>query len=184
MNRFCPIALTGLLLAGCAGGGQHPAPTTQQNPPAAQPPSTFQSPKGNFSVSVPGGWNKTANQDEDVLHLGKDKASIAVIVPNLPPHLPGFIPIGGVTDGYINDLKKTHADLKVEENASLTIPDAHARRVVSTMTRDGGKWYNAALLVVHGDHVYIISTDAPDAAYPDARKAFDAMAASLKWTTS
>ena len=45
-----------------------------------------------------------------------DKApAVSLEVPKLPPHIPGLIPLGSVVGGYIDDLKKQHPGVKVDD---------------------------------------------------------------------
>src|SRR5687768_2920171 len=72
-------------------------------------------------LSYPPAWTAVPS-DDFVLRLvpagaADDAASpsVSLDVPKLPPHIPGLIPLGSVVRGYVNDLKKNHPDVTVDE---------------------------------------------------------------------
>ena len=132
-------------------------------------------------LSYPSRWSR-ASSDEYVLKLvspAPGDASISLDVPKLPPHVPGFIPLGLVVNGYIDDLKKQHAGVVVSDPASMKVAGANARRVTSTWIDAGGQSRaEHAVLTVHGDRVYIFRANDPD---EDALQASDKILSSVKW---
>ena len=91
-----------------------------------------------------------------------------------------MIPIGLVKSGYLDDLKKELALTPDSTESTPTVAGAKARAVVSTWRRDDAAWTETALVLVHGDHVYILRTRHP-AAKPAAGDAFDQMVRNLQW---
>jgi hypothetical protein len=110
-----------------------------------------------------------------------DVRTIGVDLPELPPHIPGLIPLGLVTNGYISDERKQHPELKVEESAAATVPDARAHRVRMAWKEKGRGYFDMAVLIVHKDQILIFSADGDADGYEDIRKVFDSIIASIKW---
>ena len=180
-------SVTMLLLTLCAPMACRASGTGATSAPASSQPALthFESAKGGIAVDYPSDWTATKINGEDVLTLVTKRvasATVEVAVPSLPPHLPGMIPIGAVADGYVKDLKKRHADEHVDERVEFAVPQASARRVVSTMTNDGRPWRDMAVLVSHDNKVFILSADCAADDYATTRSAFDTLVASVKWT--
>lgn len=132
----------------------------------------------------PAGWSPRQSKDF-VLELapsGSDAQTISLDVPDLPPHLPGMIRINLVVNGFLDDLKKDHPGLQVVEQKDASVPDATARRVVTTWKeKDGTEYRQDALLIVHADRVYIIRGAGPTNDAQRVRPAFEKVVSSLKW---
>ena len=109
------------------------------------------------------------------------RQSVSLNVPPLPFHIPGMIPMGLVEDGYVDDLKQQHPGLHVEERGRQTVAGTEARGVRTTWQEGGRSYAEAALLLVHGDRVYILRADAPADAFGRVREVFDAVAGSIRW---
>lgn len=178
------------------------APSTRTASPATAPSDAtkdFESHDGHFRISYSAAWHAQAGttsstgdyqgkkvQDTTVLTLLPSGAknsdrSIGVDLPELPPHIPGLIPLGMVTSGYISDLRKQHPDLKVEESQSTTIPDARAHRVRLTWKEKDRGCFDMAVLIVHKDQILIFSADGDGDGYDEIRKVFDPIISSIKW---
>jgi hypothetical protein len=163
--------------------GATTAPTSQ--------PTPFTCTKFGFTVQPPADWTAVKGEADDALDLApqsqagaKDLSkvpSLKITVPDLPPHIPGLIPCGSVANGYISDMQKQHPDWRVDERGVAKVPDASARRIVSTFHQDGALWRDVVLCIVHKDRVFLLAADCPADDYAATRAAFDAMAGSLKW---
>lgn len=104
-------------------------------------------------------------------------------VPDLPPHFPGMIQLGLIENGYVGDLKETHKDAHTVSSADHPMQEgAKMRLVESSWTQDGKPYSNVALLMMHKDHVYILSCRSDPAHLAVTRADFDRAAASLHWT--
>ena len=59
-----------------------------------------------IALALPAGWTARASRDyvlelEPAGALGAGRREISVDVPDLPPHIPGLIPMGLVKNGYV-----------------------------------------------------------------------------------
>lgn len=190
----CAAALAG---AGCS---RHQSPVAAPAPvsasaPVSAPnsnPGTFDRPKLGVRLGWPAGWVERPSNDYVLLLLaagaggggdGGEAPSISLDVPDLPPHIPGMIPVGSVRGGYLDDLRKSVGPIKTRDERAPAVANAAARMVRSAWTDSRGRaWQERALLLVHADRVYILrarSTAADEAA---TRAAFDDIVRSLKWT--
>jgi len=178
---------------GCrAVGSERQATSAPTTSASTAPPVPFSSAKYGFSVQSPADWSPIKGAADEPLSLlpksqvnVKDLSlvpSLKMQVPALPLHIPGLIPVGSVANGYVDDLRKQHPDLKVDERASVSIPNASDRRIVSTFHQGQTAWRDMVLCIVHKDRVFLLVADCPASDYPATKAAFDAMASSLKWT--
>lgn len=164
------------------------APPAPAAPPATAPVALppmipWADKKDGVSLAYPGDW--TSKEDKDyVLRLvatGSDR-TITFDVPDLPFHIPGMIPLGMVASGYTDDLKEKHADRQIDSQADHPIAGAPKAKLVQTSWKQNGtKYNNIALLIVHGDHVYILAAEASDADWPASKAAFDKIAGAIQW---
>jgi hypothetical protein len=191
------VAVTLALLAcGCArgpggqaAGSPPPAATTQpttQPAVLAPPPVLYENRDRGIRLEYLGDWQRVTSADYvlRVVPAGQSGGEIELTldVPDLPPHLPGMIPLGLVEKGYLDDLKKNHTGLNVLGRSDHAVPGARARLARSTWpTADGGLWAEDALVMVHGDRVYILRLTGPAAAVEAQRPAFDETARSIRW---
>lgn len=173
-----------------ASGRRPPAPATRPAAGAAQG-GTFDRQDLGVRLQWPAGWARQESK-QYVLVLnpagaprqGGQPPSIALDVPNLPPHLPGVIPIGSVRNGYVDDLRKNEGALKTADQAAPSVPSANVRLVRSTWTnKQGEEWQETALLMVHADRVYILFARSRTDQEGSTRPAFDEVVRSLQWTT-
>jgi hypothetical protein len=93
-----------------------------------------------------------------------------------------MIPIGSVRGGYLDDLRKAVGTIKTTDLPPPPIPGAGERFVRSTWTDAAGEWQETALLLVHGDRVYILRGRSKTSDEADTRAAFDGVVRSLQWT--
>ncbi len=192
-RRFTlPLILTGL--AGChtSSGPDRPAPplpapaVSGTTRPAATVPQTFDSTTAGIRFAYPADWTTRPATGSTVFKAASPPAAggsavLTLDVPTLPAHIPGFLPIGLIVNGYIDDVKKRLPDASGTPR-DVTIPDATARRVTLTGHDAAGRAStDDALLVVHADRVYILSADADPAGRPAATAALDAAIGSIRW---
>ncbi len=110
-----------------------------------------------------------------------DVAAISVDVPELPPHIPGLIPIGLVKNGYVDDMKKAHPGVAVGDADERMIAGAKARLVRSDWTENGRSRHETAMLIVKGDHVIILRATCDQNEKPTTLAAFDEVVKSVEW---
>jgi hypothetical protein len=146
--------------------------------------------RGGFQVSYDADRWKSINKGGDfvVALVPKDSQGapedplIAIQVPKLPPHIPGFLPLGAVAAGYLRDLKQRHPDRTVYEQDNAKLADLDdARRVVSGFTKFGRRWREEALLAVHGDRVYVLITNCAESAFSETMRESSLVESSFKW---
>ncbi len=110
-----------------------------------------------------------------------ESVTLTLDVPSLPAHIPGFIPVGLVASGYVDDVRKRMPDATGTPR-EITVPDASARRVtLSGHDAAGHAGTDDAVLMVHADRVYVLSADAGPANRSAATSALDAAVASIRW---
>jgi hypothetical protein len=192
-----------LAAAVCGCHPKHPAPPSQRGAdtqPSADPQSAgtpvaaatseFSPPGLGIRLTYPADWRPVEQKDyalaiapADVLRASPRPTSpvVSLEVPKLPPHVPGFIPLGAVVNGYIDDLKKQYPGVKVDPPASAKVAGANARRVRATWTTDGATRGEEAVLTVHGDRVYILRANAVSSEGERAREVLDAVLESARW---
>jgi len=93
-----------------------------------------------------------------------------------------MIPMSPAHQDYLKDIRKKHAGLKVEEDKEHALPGAKGRLVHSSWAENGKTFDEVMLLLIHQDHVFLLSLDTERQAYPAARADFDQICDSLKWT--
>jgi hypothetical protein len=133
----------------------------------------------------PSSW-KQKSSSEDVLLLvpvnGPESRSISLDEPALPPHIPGLIPMQPAHQDYLQDIKKKHPGLKVEDDKEHAFPKSKGRLIHCSWAEQGKTFDEVMLLLIHEDHVYLMSLDTERDAYPAARADFDEICNSWKWT--
>ena len=194
------VAVAGLA-CGCgpdrskpAGTTPTTAPSTQPSPPASRPvtaPAAQQADivfqhKSGIRLQYPGDWKAQPSSDYVLVLAPAAEASakqrIRLDVPDLPPHFPGMIKLGLVQNGYIDDLRKGHPDLKIEESTDRDVSGASARLVRSSFGQNGQRYEDVALMMIHADRVYILSMISDADRASATRQVFDRIAASVRWT--
>jgi hypothetical protein len=142
-----------------------------------------------MAFSYPAGWTSQPDSDdpgEQMLRVVAPStdglAVLTLTVPKLPWHIPGMIPIDLVASGYADDVKKRMPDATGPAAVAVSIPDATARRVTLTGHETKGRvTVEDAVLIVHGDRVYVLAGDSDDRGRPAAKAALDAALASTRW---
>jgi hypothetical protein len=132
----------------------------------------------------PNNWKPVTDKDYE-LHLvpgqGPADHNITFDIPDLPPHFPGMITLNRMQNGYIDDLKKKHANLHVDSSGDHPMPGCKARLVQSSWKQGNTTHTDVGLLIMHNDEVYILTGDADSAALSATRADFDRIAATMHW---
>ena len=156
-----------------------PAPPASQ--PATQPSTTsFTDPNSILQVSYPSDW-KVKKDPDYVLWIESGDRVFTIDVPDLPPHIPGMIPLNLVVSGFIDDVKKQHPDVRTVENAPAVVKNAKGRQIRMTWSKDKTMYSESALLVIHADHVFILRLLTPADDYAASKPVSDAIVASTHW---
>ena len=109
-----------------------------------------------------------------------NERTISLDVPDLPPHLPGMIPMRLVKSGYLDDLKKNNGAIQTREEA-YPVAGVEGRLLVSHWEKDGKSRADIALVLIHSDRVYILGATTDAAGEPAIRAVFDGIAKSMQW---
>jgi hypothetical protein len=156
--------------------------------PLGAPATVFARPDLGVELTQPAGWAARPNKDYVLLLRpasanGAEAPEISLDVPDLPFHIPGMIPIGAVRSGYLDDLRKQVGQMTVEDLPPPDVGGAAARMVRSTWHPAGGGLgvSETALLMGHGDRVYILRGRADEAHAGETRAGFDEIVRSIKW---
>lgn len=177
-----PPSTQPVALAAQPAGSSTTAPTSA--PATAPAERTFQSQQAGLRLRYPGDWSQKQSKDDVLLLVpaaGGTDRSITLDLPKIPMHLPGAMTMPLIENGFIDDQKKHHAGLKVEEKSDQTIAGSKARLVRSTWKANGKDYTDVALLIVHNDKVYILSLDADQDGFASTRAAMDKLAQSIEW---
>ena len=156
------------------------------NAASTQPVSCVSTAKG-VSLEYPPDWKPIPSSDFLLMLVpvggsASNERSISLDVPDLPLHVPGMIPLGSVQSGYLDDLKKQHAGLRVDESTTYAMPSTKCRRVRSTWVKSGRTYVEQAQLMVHGDRVYILRANDDSTTFPDTFHTYSQVADSLHFT--
>lgn len=166
-------------------GKTEPPAATRPGPATAPATVEYRNEKQGIRLQYPSDWSPKEDKDY-VLKLvpaGRDEGRrITFDVPDIPPHIPGMITLGRIEKGYLDDLKKDHPGLKVEESEDEAVPGGKGRLVRSTWAEKKDAKMDVALLMMRGEHVYILAADGNAATFDAVRATFDAIAKSLRWT--
>jgi hypothetical protein len=148
---------------------------------------SFTSSPHHVAFSYPSAWHPVAG-DKVLTLVPKDESSIGqntilVEQPDLPPHIPGFIPLGSVENGFVDDLKKRYNSLQVDQSISQPLAGADGRLVLAHGLRgpNGAKVVVDGELCVRGDAVYLVVATTDDAHAASARDAFNRIVQSFRW---
>jgi len=169
-------ALLALLLIGCAG-------QSSVAPPAGPAVAEFQSVPGGVRLSFPASWEPVS--DDTLLTLTpSDDASggnrLKIEKPNLPPHIPGLIPLGAVAAGFVADLRQRYNDVEMADPTDVNLAGSAGKRI--TAVCQGNELTTVtAILCVHGDAVYIIEAETDAAHTAAANEALDVIVRSWNW---
>lgn len=154
---------------------------------APQTPMTaFDGSAKGFKVGYPSDWTTKPSKDDFLLLVpandsSKNAPNITIDVPDLPPHFPGMITLKAVEHGYLDDLKKQHPALKIDEDCEQPITNGKARLVRTSWKDADRSSTETTLLIIHSDRVYLITADADAEKYVSTRAVFDGIVGSLQW---
>ncbi len=185
--RWIPLSVL-TALAGCtttpAATMTPPVPTTR---PTAAMPQVFDSTAAGIHLAFPAAWTARPATGSTVFKAAAPpaadggSATLTLDVPTLPAHIPGFLPIGLIVNGYVEDVKKRLPDATGTPR-EVTVADATARRVTLAGHDAAGRpSTDDAVLMVHADRVYILSADSDPAGRAAATAALDAAVGSIRW---
>jgi hypothetical protein len=143
--------------------------------------TTYHCPTAELQFEYPADW-KTKKAHTALFSITSDQCSLNLDIPKLPWHPPGMITLKMVASGYEDDLKSTQMpDAVEEEDTVVEIPSAKACRITTCGHANGQSACDIAVIMIHADRVYILSTDCNDSSKEKARKALDEAVSTLKW---
>jgi len=192
-NRLSVSVCTAAALAvvGCAQSPSASAPPAEAlggpTAPATTNPSRtpFADEKTGLRLSLPSDWVKhqATGLIWQIAPPGTDPATgnLSLDIPELPAHIPGLIPIGMVKNGYVDDLRKAHPTLVLEEPPARPVKGAVSRLVRAYWDDISGRRFETALLMVHGDHVLILRAAGDAARRVDMEAALADAIATITW---
>ena len=101
--------------------------------------------------------------------------------PDLPLHIPFIIPMGPVVSGFEDDVKKRYKDVAESPVVDRIVGGVAGKEVNARARSDKGDVVVKAVLLVKGDHVYVIDAETLAANATDAAAAFETVVESLQW---
>jgi hypothetical protein len=198
-KRFLILAVV-LFIAGCLRSNDRSTTAGEQSdrpdgnviktvePQVSQPTqsNSFTYAPAGVEVSWPAGWKQSKLDEREWAIVPVEDArpgqSISMDVPTLPPHIPGMIPIGRVRAGFIKDLGEKYGKVETQDLTPPAIADCSSKMVRCSWSKDGKVWQETALLMVHGDAVYIFRANSDTDHEQPTREAFDKVLKSITWT--
>jgi hypothetical protein len=87
-----------------------------------------------------------------------------------------------VEKGYVDDVKKRLKDVKESESVATKVAGASARRFAISGSDAAGQRKLLVFAIVKGDHLYIVTGEAPADHFDPASDATQRVADSWKWT--
>jgi hypothetical protein len=164
-----------------------PATTAPATRPTTQSSDIYNNPSAGIRLTEPAGYSTRPSNDVDLLLVPAGQPatpidSVSLEIPDLPVHIPGFIPLGLVVNGYVSDMKKSHPGVAIEQNQAYSIPAAKAWIVKSKWPDGQATDSETAILIVHDDHVFILRANADAAGLARTMKDYDAFVKSVQWT--
>ena len=174
------IAASLLLLLGTGAILADPPPTSGPTT------STYTNKNAGFSVGYPTNWQEKPSKD-DVLMIvpggakDNDPRNLTIDEPSLPPHFSWMISMKKVEKGYLDDLKKQHKDLQIQDDCDKDLPECKGRFVRTTWADGSTHMVEATVLTIHDNHVYLFTVDTDADRYDACRAVFDQVVGSLQW---
>jgi len=145
--------------------------------------SKFES-KG-IRIKYPGDWRPKKNPDYELMLITRtsnnDEPRITLDVPDLPPHLPFMIQMSRIEHDYLDDLKKDHPDVKVDENTDPGMSNTTSKLIRSHWLQDGKPHDDVVLLMIHASAVFILDLRTDEPRMKATRGVFDSMRQSIQW---
>lgn len=177
------------------------APPVSGMPAPALPPAeatiAFSSPSNGVALRYPAEWVPRTDPDYilslvpvagpvvgpagDPGAMPAGTASISLDVPELPVRIPFLITMDKVLKGFLDDLRKQHPDLQVEESVDQKVAGTTARRVRTIWQDHGRTRQQVAVLVTRGGWVYILRAGDDLDHFPRTAEAFQVLVESLHW---
>jgi hypothetical protein len=165
---------------------------------------TFANAAGGVRLTYPPGWQPTPSDDFILMLRPVDESAgarldgnsesrgattlpwgerfISLDMPDLPPHVPGFLPLNMVRDGYVDDVRKFAHGAMVQNLSPPTVPPgAKGALVRISWPRSSPAYVETALVMTRSDHVYILRARSRAADEPATRAAFDQIVQSLRF---
>lgn len=189
------------LLCGCerkvsvamANSPEDNTPASSVATPASSPTTastivmrSFEHKDTGLHAEYPSNWISRKDKDYELMLVPADGTSgkqITIDVPDLPPHFPGMIKLGLIESGFIRDLKSQHKGVHIDRAEDHSANGgAKARLVESSWTENGKPRKQVALLMMRGEHVYILAYECDAADTPQVQQDYDKVAASLRWS--
>jgi hypothetical protein len=173
--RYTP--LLALLLIGCAG--PTPGTSNDANPAAIE----FQSVPGKVQFNYPASWQPMTDQTLLTLTPADDPSGrnrLMIEKPDLPPHIPGLIPLGAVAAGFVADLRGRYNDVQLADPVDRQVAGSAAKEISAACQSDVLVDVTA-ILCVHGDAVYILEAQTDAAHASAANEALDMIIQSWSW---
>lgn len=187
MKAFLILLIAMLLVetvAGCRGSADET--TARKNSTSNTKPTLvpFDSPRHGISLAHSADWivvsrpdyvlTLVPREDENASSLNR---SISLGIPKLPPHIPGFIPIGLVVSGYVDDMKEKQPGVTIDKPVETEVAGSTARLVRSRF----GSQIEEAVLTVHSDRVYIFRVNCAVNEEAALTEVFDQILQTVKW---
>ena len=179
---LCGMAASAAMCVMSVGCAVHHAPVTQPGNPTAV---WYENQRASIRFCYPMSWHPVkGGATVTLVPLGESTVGshrLTIDDPELPPHLPGFIPLGLVEAGFVADLRNRYNQLRVTSSVAYELDGVSARRLSAAGVSKNGPVVVNTVLCVRGDSVYVIDaeTDAADAMR--TREAFDMVVESLRW---
>jgi hypothetical protein len=177
--RFAGLLILAGSIAGCA---RHALPDMRPLTGVVR----FQSRQAPIRFVYPANWHPVP--DDTILTLLPDAESsiglhtLAIDQPDLPPHIPGLIPLVFVVHGFVNDLKSRYKEVVVQSVVDRTADGANGSVVHATAQRPAGQVVVTAFLCVHGNSVYVVDAETDPQGVAQATAAFNTVVDSIQWT--
>lgn len=177
------------LAAGCCARSPLPQPevTASSFPATSRSASTsFTHSATGLTMRYPTEWVRRTSKEYALWITSENSASpgmtISLEVPELPPHLPGWIPIGLVQKGYLDDMRESHPEVKVATLSTESVDGATARFLRSDWGAGNETQTEFAWLLVHADHVLILRGISSAGQAENVRRQLEEMVRTIRWS--
>jgi hypothetical protein len=147
---------------------------------------TFEHKDTGLHAQYPSNWIPKKDKDYELMLVPADGSGgrqITIDIPDLPPHFPGMIRLSLIENGFVKDLKSQHKGVHIDKAEDHAANGGAKARLVEASWTEGGKTRKqVALLMMRGEHVYILAYECDAADAPAVQADYDKVAASLSWT--
>jgi len=145
----------------------------------------YSPPKGGFTTQYPSAWRATTGEDTLDLVPAQDnsggKRSLSIDAPDIPFHVPGMITLDRVQKGFIGDLQRQYQDVHFDSAVDQAMPGAKARRIKATAKSGGTPMAVDAVIAIHHDQIYIISSECDQTDAQAGSAALEDMLTAWQW---